>query len=138
MPVNFVANVLKNMSELTKPNAFVFKAFIDGEYRLCVCPRINDKWSEADLVYVKDDPYKEFDEVLDNKFFSVIFVGYEQDPNGSGGFTLKNVNSNYLKSDVNVASEMYAEGSFFATIEKGYQHFYEQSERQGEQTASNQ
>lgn len=138
MPVNYAANVLKNMSKLNKPNAFVFKAFIDGEYRLCVCPRINNKWSEADIVYVKDDPYKEFDDVLDNKLFSVIFVGYEEDPNGSGGFTLKNVNSNYIKSDNAIASEMYAEGSFFSTIEKGYQHFYEQPERQGEQTASNQ
>ena len=137
MPVNYVANVLKNMNELNKPNAFVFKAFIDGEYRLCVCPRINNKWSEQDIVYVKDDPYKEFDEVLDNKLFSVIFVGYEEDPNGSGGFTLKNVNSNYIKSDTSIAKEMYAEGSFFATIEKGYQHFYEQSERQGEQTQTN-
>ena len=95
------------MNELTKPNAFVFKAFIDGEYRLCVCPRIDNKWSEADIVYIKDDPYKEFDEVLDNKLFSVIFVGYEPDPNGSTGFTIKNVNSNYIKSDTSIASEMY-------------------------------
>lgn len=116
------------MSEITKPNAFVFKAFIDGEYKLCVCPRINNKWSEADIVYVQNYDGA-FDDVLDNKLFSVIFVGYERDPNGSGGFTLKHVNSNYLKSDVDVASEMYNEGSFFNTIEKGYQHFYEQSER---------
>ena len=111
------------------PNAFVFKAFIDGEIRTCVCPRIDNKWSEADITYIKDDPYKEFDEVLDDKLFSVIFVGYEPDTNGSTGFgfTLKNVNSNYLKSDTSIASEMYNEGSFFSTIEKGYQHFYEQS-----------
>jgi hypothetical protein len=111
------------------PNAFVFKAFIDGETRTCVCPRIDNKWSEADITYIKDDPYKEFDEVLDDKLFSVIFVGYEPDTNGSTGFgfTLKNVNSNYLKSDTSIASEMYNEGSFFSTIEKGYQHFYEQS-----------
>jgi hypothetical protein len=109
------------------PNAFVFKAFIDGEIRTCVCPRIDNKWSEADITYIKDDPYKEFDEVLDDKLFSVIFVGYEPDTNGSTGFgfTLKNVNSNYLKSDTSIASEMYNEGSFFSTIEKGYQHFYE-------------
>ena len=134
-PDNFVVNVLKNMkNNIEKPNAFVFKAFIDNEYRLCVCPRIDNKWSEADIVYIKDDPYKEFDEVLDNKFFSVIFVGYEPDPNGSTGFTLKNINSNYMKSDISIASEMYNEGSFFSTIEKGYQHFYEQSitsEREG-------
>lgn len=112
------------MNELNKPNAFVFKAFIDGEYRLCVCPRIDDKWSEKDIAYVKDDPYKEFDDVLDNKLFSVVFVGYIQDPNGSGGFTLKHVNSHYMKSDTDIAEKMYQEGQFFSTIEKGYQQFY--------------
>lgn len=139
MPVNFAVNVLKNMSELIKPNAFVFKAYIDGEYRLCVCPRIDDKWSESDIVYIKNDPYKEFDEVLDNKFFSVIFVGYEPDPNGSGGFRLKNANSHYIKSDTISAEEMYNKGNFFSTIEKGYQKFYEKSsEWQGIETETNQ
>ena len=129
-----MANVLKNMkNDIEKPNAFVFKAFIDNEYRLCVCPRIDDKWSEADIVYVKEDLYKEFDEVLDNKFFSVVFVGYVADESGNG-FNIKNVNSHYIKSDTTVAEEMYNEGTFFNTIEKGYQHFYEQSvtsEREG-------
>ena len=127
------------MTELEKPNAFVFKAFIDGEYRLCVCPRIDDKWSEKDIVYVKDNPYKEFDDVLDNKLFSVIFVGYIQDPNGSGGFTLKHVNSQYMKSDTDVSENMYREGKFFNTVEKGYQLFYEQqSSRQRQQTEASQ
>ena len=125
------------MNELNKPNAFVFKAFIDGEYRLCVCPRIDNKWSEQDIVYVKDDPYKEFDDVLDNKLFSVVFVGYTQDESGNG-FNIRNVNSQYIKSDKSIASEMYNEGSFFSTIEKGYQHFYEQPERKGIETTPNQ
>ena len=116
------------MNELNKPNAFVFKAFIDGEYRLCVCPRIDNKWSEADITYIKDDPYKEFDEVLDNKLFSVIFVGYEKTDETNGSFTLKNVNAQYLKSDTSIASEMYSKGTFFETIEQGYQLFYEQPE----------
>lgn len=114
------------MNELTKPNAFVFKAFIDGEYRLCVCPRINNNWSEKDIVYIKNDPYKEFDDILDNKFFSVVFIGFEEDPTGTGGFTLKDVNSKYIKSDVEISEKMYQEGRFFSTIEKGYQSFYEQ------------
>jgi hypothetical protein len=135
--VNFAVNVLKNMNELTKPNAFVFKAYIDGEYRLCVCPRVNDKWSEKDIVYVKDDPYKEFDDVLDNKLFSIVFVGYTPDESGNG-FNIKNVNSHYIKSDTDIAQDLYMKGQFFNTIEKGYQHFYEQSERQGEQTQTNQ
>jgi len=134
---NFAVNVLKNMNELTKPNAFVFKAYIDGEYRLCVCPRIDNKWSEPDIVYVKDDPYKEFDDVLDNKLFSVVFVGYTQDESGNG-FNIRNVNSHYIKSDTEVAQDLYMKGQFFNTIEKGYQYFYEQPERQGEQTQTNQ
>lgn len=115
------------MTELTKPNAFVFKALIDNQYRLCVCPRINNKWSEADIVYIKDDPYKEFDDILDNKLFSVIFVGYIKDENGDG-FVLKSINPYYLKSDTEIAQEMYQKGEFFSTIEKGYQKFYEQQQ----------
>lgn len=114
------------MSELTKPNAFVFKAYIDGEYRLCICPRINNQWIEKDIVYVKNDTYKEFDDVLDNKLFSVIFVGYEKDSEKDGGFTLKHVNSHFLKSDTDISETMYREGRFFSTIEKGYQLFYQQ------------
>ena len=125
------------MSELTKPNAFVFKAFIDNEYKLCVCPRIDNKWSEADIVYIQDYDGA-FDDVLHEKYFSVLFVGYEKTNDANGKFTLKNVNAQYIKSDTAIASDMYANNSFFNTIEKGYQHFYEQSERQGEQTATNQ
>lgn len=117
------------MSELNKPNAFVFKAFIDGATRLCVCPRIDNKWSEQDIVYVQNYDGA-FDDVLHEKNFSVLFVGYEKSNDAATGkFTLKNVNSQYLKSDTSIAKDMYNEGSFFSTIEKGYQHFYEQPER---------
>lgn len=125
------------MSEITKPNAFVFKALINGEYKLCICPRINNKWNEREIVSIQDYDGS-FDDVLDNKLFSVIFVRYEPNPDGSGKLTLKNVNSNYLKSNVDVAEEMYYRGNLFSTIEKGYQHFYEQSERQGIETETNQ
>jgi hypothetical protein len=121
------------MSNLIKPNAFVFKAFIDNEYRLCVCPRIDNKWSEADIVYIQDYDGA-FDDVLHKKYFSVLFVGYEKTNDVNGKFTLKNVNAQYIKSDTAIASDMYADNSFFTTIEKGYQHFYEQSitsEREG-------
>ena len=133
MQDNFAVNVLKNMNELIKPNAFVFKAFIDGETRVCVCPRIDNKWSERDIVYVHNYDGA-FDDVLHDKNFSVLFVGYEKTDDTTGAFTLKNVNSQYLKSDTSIASEMYANSSFFETIEEGYQHFYEQSitsEREG-------
>jgi len=119
---------------MEKPNAFVFKVLIDKEYRVCVCPRIDNKWNEKDIVYISDYDGR-FDDVLDNKLFSVIFVGCEIDPTGIGGFTIKNINSKFLKSDTQIAEEMYRNGSFFSTIEKGYQTFYE-SERQGEQTTT--
>ena len=121
------------MNELTKPNAFVFKAFIDGATRVCVCPRIDNKWSERDIVYVHNYDGA-FDDVLHEKYFSVLFVGYEKTNDTNGKFTLKNVNAQYIKSDTAIASDMYADNSFFSTIEKGYQHFYEQSitsEREG-------
>lgn len=126
------------MNELTKPNAFVFKAFIDNEYKLCVCPRIDNKWSEADIVYIQDYDGA-FDDVLHEKYFSVLFVGYEKTNDTNGKFTLKNVNAQYIKSDTAIASDMYADNSFFSTIEKGYQHFYEQqSSREGLETTPNQ
>lgn len=126
------------MTEITKPNAFIFKAYIDGEYRLCVCPRINDKWSEVDITYIQNYDGC-FDDTLDNELFSVIFVGYEQMQDGQGSFTLKDVNSKYLKSDTAIAREMYQNNNFFETIEEGYKLFYEQPpERQGEQTQTSQ
>ena len=126
------------MSELTKPNAFVFKALINGEYKLCVCPRIDGKWSEADIVYVENYDGG-FDDTLDNELFSVIFVGYERKDDGTGSFTLKDVNSHYLKSNTAIARELYQNNTFFETIEDGYKMFYEQPpERQGEQTQTSQ
>lgn len=129
------------MENLTKPNAFIFKAYIDGEYRYCICPRINDKWSEQDIIYIKpnesDVPFlKEFDDILDNEKFSVIFIGYV--PDSGAGFGIKHTDSKYLKSDTAIAREMYQNNNWFETIEEGYKLFYEQSERQGEQTETNQ
>ena len=112
------------MTTLTKPNAFVFKSLVDGEYRLCVCPRIDNKWSEEDIIYIHEDLYKEFDDVLDNKLFSIVFVGYIKEENGNG-LTLKSINPYYLKSDTEISEEMYNSGDFFSTIEDGYQRFYE-------------
>lgn len=117
------------MSELTKPNAFLFKALIENEFRLCVCPRIDGVWSEKDIVYIKDNPHTTFDDVLDNILFSVLFVGYEEDPTGVGGFKITHVNSKFMKSDKDTSQDLYQRGLFFSTVEKGYQQFYEQSEQ---------
>ena len=117
------------MNEPTKPNAFLFKALIENEYKLCVCPRINGQWSEKDIVYVKDNPYTTFDDILDNVLFSILFVGYEEDPTGIGGFKISHVNSKFMRSDKDTSQDLYRRGLFFSTVEKGYQQFYEQPEQ---------
>jgi len=128
------------MNELNKPNAFAFKAFIDDEYRLCICPRIDNKWDEDKIFYIKD--YNgSFDDVLDNKLFSVVFIGIDENYETNTDIKLKEVDSRFMKSNNDIAQEMYMKGNFFSTIEKGYQQFYEQSEssREGQQaTASEQ
>ncbi len=112
------------MSEKIKPNAFVFKVFIDGKYRLCVCPRIDDEWSEKDIFYV-NEPGEQLINTLDDTLFHIIFIVYEKDE--TGGFWLKpGDDPMFLKSDTNKSAEMYSRGQFFPTIEKGYQQLYGQ------------
>ena len=112
------------MSETTsKANAFVFKAFIEGQYRMCVCPRKDGAWSEKDIVYV-DNPIKELYDDLEEQLFHVVFVVYEKDDTG---FWIKpGDNPTFLKSNTAIAKEMYQKGEYFSTIEKGYQQIYEQ------------
>ena len=116
---------MNNMNdEQIKPNAFAFKAYIDDQFRMCICPRISGSWSEQDIFYV-ENPVKEVYDSLDDKLFHVIFVVFEKDQDG--GFWIKPpTKSYYLKSDTAIAKEMYIKGEFFNTIEKGYQLFYEQ------------
>lgn len=107
-----------------KPNAFVFKVFIEGEYKMCVCPRIDGHWSEKDVFYV-DTPMKELYDILEERLFHVIFVVYEKD--ADGGFWIRPpTNPKFLKSDTAIAFEMYRKGQFFTIIEDGYQQLYEQ------------
>jgi hypothetical protein len=117
------------MNKSTKPNAFIFKALIENEYKLCVCPRIDGQWSEKDIVYIKDNPYTTFDDVLDNVLFSVLFVGYEEDPTVVGGLKISHVNSKFMRSDKDTSQDLYQRDLFFSTVEKGYQQFYEQPEQ---------
>ena len=127
------------MSELIKPNAFLFKALIENEYKLCLCPRIDNKWSENDIVFIKDEnAAKMFDDVLDNILFSILFIGYENDPTGVGGIKISNANSKFMRSDKESAQSLYQRGMFFTTVEKGYQQFYEQPEssREGQQATT--
>lgn len=111
---------------MEKPNAFVFKVFIKGQYRMCVCPRVDDKWSEKDIFYV-DKPQADLYTDLHEKLFHVIFVSYEKDDNG--GFWIKPSDKPYfLKSDTAIAEDLYHKGEFFSTIEQAYKEIYEQSE----------
>ena len=104
------------------PNAFVFKVFIKGEYRLCVCPRIDDKWSEKDIFYV-EQPQKDLFDGLDNRLFNVIFVTYEKDD--KGGFWIKPGDQPFfVRSDTVVAEDLYHQGKFFSTIETAYNDIY--------------
>lgn len=107
-----------------KPNAFAFKAYIDDQFRMCICPRISGSWSEQDTFYV-ENPMKEVYDSLDNKLFNVVFVVYEKDKDG--GFWIKPpTKPYYMKSDTAIAKDMYANGEFFKMVEKGYKFFYEQ------------
>lgn len=119
------------MNKQDKPNAFLFKVFIDGQYRVCVCRRINDKWDEDNIVYINGDT-STFDDVLDDTLFSVLFVEYEDVKDDLGGFIIRHKGSKYLKSNTAIAQEMFVKGQFFPTIEKGYKMFYDQ---QSEQTS---
>jgi hypothetical protein len=114
------------MDNTEKPNAFIFKAFIEEEYRLCVCPRVDGKWSENDITYINEN-INEFDDVLDNELFSIIFVDYNK-LEGEDKFKITHKNSHFIKSDKVKAKDLYVAGRFFPTIEAGYQKFYESND----------
>lgn len=119
------------MNKQDKPNAFLFIAFIDGQHRTCLCPRINDQWSEKDMFYITEDT-SIYNGILHDSLFSVVFVKYEEDITGTGVYKISHDNSNYLKSTTSTAQNLYINGQFFPTVERGYQRFYEQ---QSEQTS---
>ena len=125
------------MNELTKPNAFVFKAKVGEpkQIQLCVCIRENDTWMENDIFSIPEG-HPELDPFIDEQLFNVVFIGYERDENKEG-FWINHQNSFYMKSDTILTEDLLNNGEFFKLVEKGYQSFYEQSitpEREGEQT----
>ena len=122
------------MNELTKPNAFAFKARVgeSQEIQLCICIRENDKWMENEIFSVPEG-HPELSPYIDEQLFNIVFIGYERDENKEG-FWISNQNSYYMKSDTILTEDLLNNGEFFNTIEKGYQSFYEQSitsEREG-------
>ena len=121
-------------NNIEKPNAFAFKAKIgeSQEIQLCICIRENDKWMENEIFSIPEG-HPELSPYIDEQLFNIVFIGYEKD-DSKEGFWITHQNAQYIKSDTAIASDMYADNSFFNTIEKGYQHFYEQSitsEREG-------
>lgn len=115
------------MSEvkIEKPNAFVFKAKIEDDYKLCVCPRINDEWSEEDIFYLSE-PQKDFYDSIEEKLFHIVFVIYRKDDNGI--WIDPGDDPFFIKHDEITSEQLYANQQFFSTIEGVYKKVYENSE----------
>lgn len=111
---------------IKKPNAFLFKAKIGEQFQLCVCPRVDGQWSEKDIFYIQSGDFKKVIDDLHDTNFNIIFVNFEKD---GEGYKFNGESSFYLKSETSIAEEMYRKGTFFSTIEKAYQRFYEQPEQ---------
>lgn len=108
------------------PNCFAFKMKIDETYRVCICPRINDKWSEIDIFYDSDsnnELIKNIDQDLDPEYFNVIFLNIKQQEN-SESFDLVANNPQYLKSNELKSIDLYNDGKFFDLVEAGYLKCY--------------
>jgi len=108
---------------MDKPNAFAFKAYIDEEYKVCICPRIDDSWSEKNIFYLSE-PSKEFYDSLENELFHVVFLNYNETDEG-GIWIDPGPNPFYAKHPEKKAKELYAENQFFQTIEHIYKEVYE-------------
>lgn len=114
------------MKTQNNPNAFLFKMFVDGKYRICLCTRTNDKWDENEIVYIDDESLDFLKTDLHDALFNVIFVNATGNPDE--GYNINFDNSQFMKSENHIAQEMFIKKNFFSTIEKGYQKFYEQSD----------
>ena len=101
------------MNELTKPNAFAFKARVgeSQEIQLCICIRENDKWMENEIFSVPEG-HPELSPYIDEQLFNIVFIGYERDENKEG-FWISNQNSYYMKSDTILTEDLFNNGEFF-------------------------
>jgi hypothetical protein len=111
--------------ELNKyPNAFAFKLKLDGDTKICICPRIENNWSEDDIFYVDEYIPKLTDE-LDAEKFNVIFINLIP-INESESFNISIENGAFLKSNHSPA-ELYKENNFFKFVETGYKQMFPDS-----------
>jgi|TARA_S200002703_G_C3796350_1_gene245862 hypothetical protein len=112
---------MKKIQFSDKPNAFAFKLKTDDGEKICVCPRIDDKWAEDDIFYLEQDiPTLNSD--LDADKFNIIFINLV--PVGEESFNISVENGSFLKSNHSPA-ELYKENKFFDVVEKGYIKLYD-------------
>jgi hypothetical protein len=125
-----------NLIQNDCPNCFVFKLKIENEYKICVCPRINDKWSESDIFYMPvkyndDELFSVLDNELHDEYFNVIFLTIVMSEDK--GMRIVADNPHFLKSTDHISSELYSQNKFFEFVEIGYQKIYLNKESENEE-----
>lgn len=114
---------MKKINFSDKPNAFAFKLKTDDGEKICICPRIDDKWSEDDIFHLEHDVPK-LDNELDAEKFNIIFINLV--PVGEDAFNISIENGSFLKSNHSPA-ELYKENKFFELVENGYTKLYKEN-----------
>lgn len=115
-------------SENGMPNCFAFKLKMEDKYRVCICPRINGKWSEEDIFHVPDTSDKDqliplLEKDLDDECFNIVFLSIENDKKSDGIKIVAN-KPKFLKGPEYKSADLYNEGKFFELVEVGYQRCY--------------
>jgi len=111
---------MKNIETSDKPNAFAFKAKIDDEVKLCICPRIDNQWSEPDIFTIPQE-IPSLSEKLDENKFKIIFINLV--PSEDESFNISIANGGFLSSDYS-SQELYENKLFFQYVEDGYNKLY--------------
>jgi hypothetical protein len=112
-----------NSTSTEFPNCFAFKLKVDDDYKVCICPRINNKWSELDIFYVPESGNQVIEKIehdLDPEFFNVIFLTIRKNEE-TNSLELIAENPQYLKSKTLKSINLYNDNKFFELVEYGYQ-----------------
>lgn len=113
-------------SSVEFPNCFAFKMKIDDDYKVCICPRIDNKWSELDIFYVPESGNQVIEKIekdLDAEYFNVIFLTIRKNEENDT-MELIAENPQYLKSNALKSIDLYNDNKFFELVEHGYQKCY--------------
>ena len=108
------------------PNAFVYKLLLDGEEKICICPRINNEWNEEYAFYVPEIA-KEWEDELDSEHLYVIFFDLIQ--KNDEEITMNFERSQFLISPSIKTLDLYNQDSLLDVIESGYKHIYHKNEQ---------